>query len=100
MLFRSSGKIEVLEDLSAISGVHDGRTHAKKVLDAIMAVLENRATKDQESYSIAGRTLSRTPLADLQTLRDRYRGEYTQELRAEKAAKGEGHHGRVLTRFV
>ena len=94
------GTIEVLDDLSAISGVHDGRTHAKKVLDAIEAVLENRATKDQESYSIAGRSLSRTSIADLLKLRDRYRGEYVQEIRAEKGSNDEGHHGRILVRFV
>ena len=35
------------------------RSHAKVVLDAIEAVIENRATIDQSSMSIAGRSLSR-----------------------------------------
>jgi hypothetical protein len=50
----------------------DLRTHARKVLDAINAVIEGRATKDQESYTIAGRTLTRTPLRELLALQKTY----------------------------
>lgn len=74
------GMATVMPDLTAFSG--DTRSHVKKVLDAIEAVIENRATKDQMSYSIAGRSLSKTPLPDLERLRDRYRYEYNMEVRA------------------
>jgi hypothetical protein len=74
----------------ANSGVLDERTHARKVLDAIEAVLENRASKDQEEYQIGHRSLKRTPINDLIALRQMYRGEvYAEELK-DKAARGKG----------
>lgn len=72
--------------IDATSG--DFRSHAAKVVEAIEAVIENRATKDQENYSIEGRSLSRTPVADLLVLRDRYRLELQQEKMRENFAKG------------
>lgn len=77
----------------------DPRTHAKIVLKAIEAVIESRATKDQESYSINGRTLQRTPMADLLVLRKQYKWEVQQEEAAERISNGLGHSGRVLVRF-
>ena len=59
----------------------DHRSHAKKVLDAIEAVLENRASQDQMSYSIAGRSLSRMSIDDLMNFRNRYKAEYNKELK-------------------
>jgi len=78
----------------------DPRSHFKIVLDNIEAVIEERATKDQEAYSINGRSLSRTPIADLQQLADSYRGKYDAEINRHRAKKGLGHHGRLLTRFI
>lgn len=68
----------------------DPRSHAKITLDAIEAVIQNRATKDQESYSIAGRSLSRMNITDLLAFRDQYRAEVRREEDAEKIAKGLG----------
>jgi hypothetical protein len=59
----------------------DLRSHAKKVLDNIEAVLENRASIDQSSFSIAGRSLSRMSIDELLTLRDRYHSEYLEEIK-------------------
>lgn len=77
----------------------DPRGHVKKVLDAIEAVIEGRATLDQESYSIAGRSLSRTPIADLLVLRDKYKAELARETAAERVARGLGNQTKVLVRF-
>jgi len=77
----------------------DPRGHVKKVLDAIEATIEGRASKDQESYSIQGRSLGRTPIADLILLRDRYKAEYVRETRNERIANGLGHGGIIKTRF-
>lgn len=78
--------LEVLEDLVAVAAPGDSRGHAQRVLDAIEAVIEKRATRDQERYTIEGqngrRELWRTPIADLLKLRDVYRA----EVRREKAA--------------
>ena len=69
----------------SIAAGHDARSHVQRVLDAIEAVLEKRATLDQEQYRINNRELRRTPIADLLKLRDRYRGELA---RMKAASKG------------
>tara|TARA_B100000768_G_scaffold93345_1_gene87305 strand:+ start:3843 stop:4427 length:585 start_codon:yes stop_codon:yes gene_type:complete len=76
----------------------DPRNHIKIVLDNIEAVIQNRATKDQESYSIQGRSLSRTPMADLIMLRSQYRAELVREQRAERIKNGLGHSGIIKVR--
>lgn len=93
-----SGSITVLPDLATLT-VHDGRSHARKVLDAIEALLENRASIDQKSISIAGRTLERTPIADLLALRSVYRTEARNEEAKENLARGEGTARVIGVRF-
>jgi hypothetical protein len=92
------GTIEVLPDIAA-SAALDRRTHARKVLEAIEAVLESRATVDQMGYTIAGRRLDRMPIADLLTLRGHYRDECDTEDQAERIANGLGNPKRILVRF-
>lgn len=77
----------------------DPRSHAKKALDAIEAVLESRATVDQMAYTIQGRSLSRTPIPDLLKLRDYYRAEYAAELNADRIRNGKPARNRLLTRL-
>lgn len=93
-----SGTLIVLPDLTTGTAT-DRRSHAKITLDAIEAVIEGRAAKDQESYSINGRSLSRTSIPDLLVLRDRYKAEVALETRADRINNGLGHKGRVLVRF-
>lgn len=81
-----SGEIVIEPDFSSTVAGFDGRNHARRVLDAIEAVLERRATLDQERYTINNRELWRTPIADLLVLRDRYRS----ELRRMNAVKKGG----------
>ena len=70
-----SGQTTIKPDLASLDAGHDGRTHVQKVLDAIEAVLEKRATLDQQRYTINNRELWRTPIPELLMLRDRYRAE-------------------------
>lgn len=51
----------------------DVRTHARKVLDNIEAVIENRATSDQSAYTINGRSLTRMTIDELIKLRAYYK---------------------------
>lgn len=74
---------------------YDGRTHTRIVFEAIEAVLERRATLDQQAYAINNRSLSRTPIPDLLALRDRYKA----ELEREESATGLGSGRRVYVRF-
>lgn len=84
------GTFEVIADRD--NATTDPRSHIKIVLDAIQAVIEGRATKDQESYSIQGRSLSRTSIEDLLMLRDRYQ---TLHLQEENEVKGTNNKIRV-----
>ncbi len=62
------GQLEVLKNFAALDGGHDARTYWSRVLANVEAVIEQRATKDQSSYTVNGRQLSRTPIADLLVL--------------------------------
>jgi len=93
-----TGTVDILPDFSSVT-TFDGRTHAERVLEAIEAVIEKRASKDQESYTIKGRSLSRTPLPELLVLRDRYRREVLDEKRAEKIRAGKKPGNKILVRF-
>lgn len=79
-----TGETRIAPDLAAIGQSHDGRDHVRKVLDAVEAVIENRATIDQQSYQINNRSLQRTPMNELLRLRDRYRAELRQQKRGGK----------------
>ena len=76
----------------------DPRSHAKVVLEAIEKVIEGRATKDQENYSIQGRSLSRTPIPDLLALRSFYKAEVVRDQRAERLKNNLGHSGIIKVR--
>ena len=74
-----TGRSTVVKNLANTNA--DLRSHAKKVLDNIEAVLENRASIDQSSFSIAGRSLSRMSIDELLSFRDRYHAEYLEEIK-------------------
>ena len=93
------GLLEVEADFATAGASYDPREHARVVLAAIEAVIEDRATKDQESYSINGRSLSRTPLADLLKLRATYRDEVRRLDQAEALAAGLDGGRNVYVRF-
>ncbi len=71
----------VMPNLDTLVG--DARTHVQKVLDALNAVLEERATTDQENMTLNGRSLARTPIGDLLKLRTFYMRELEREKRAQ-----------------
>lgn len=94
-----SGRLVVNENLAALARFDD-RTHARKVLDAIQAVIEKRATLDQQSITIAGRQLDRTPLPDLLALHSRYSNMVAGEVAEERLRNGlPSTGGRVQVRF-
>lgn len=93
-----SGWLTVKADPAA-AGTYDTRSHARKVLEAIEATIEGRATNDQLSMSIAGRSISRTPMTELVDLRERYRLLVSDEDSAEDVAAGLGSKKRVFIRM-
>jgi hypothetical protein len=50
----------------------DTRSQARRIVDAIDALIEGRATSDQMSYQIGNRALARIPLPDLRQMREYY----------------------------
>lgn len=72
------------------------QTHAERTLAALEAVIENRATIDQQSYSIAGRSLTRMTVEELL----KWRAHYSSEVAAERRrAAGRQSRNTTLARF-
>lgn len=91
-----SGSITVAPSFATAK---DGRTQARRMLDAVEATLEGRASSDVEQLMISGRSVKHLPVADLLTLRDRLRLDVAREEAAERAAAGLPARGRVMVRF-
>lgn len=75
IIVRDSDSAEVLVDEGTVEVVErlgETSSHAYKVLMAIRATIEGIATREQQSYSIAGRTLSRYTPEDLMKLEKEY----------------------------
>lgn len=94
-----SGQLEVTAALPAAANTYDGRTSAKKILDAIDAMLLGKASLDQQEYEIGDRKLARIPIPDLIELRKAYAKLYMQEQQAEASRDGRPRMKTVLTRF-
>ena len=92
-----SGTIIVQPAFSA--STLDSRSHARKVLANINAYLENANNLTAAKYEIAGRMLQRITIAELLTLRDRYRSEVAREDAAANVARGLPDKRRVMVRF-
>ncbi|BBF76065.1 hypothetical protein URS_0009 [Acinetobacter ursingii] len=88
-----AGVVEIKTDLATITENTDLRSHARKTLDAIEAVIEKRATIDQERYRINNRELYRTPFETLVKLRSLYRAEVSRE---QAKASGKSVFGKVI----
>jgi hypothetical protein len=67
-----TGAVEIVQRVD-LSTKTDQRSYAKRVLDAIEATIENRATSDQQAYTINGRSLTRISIQDLLKLREYYK---------------------------
>lgn len=91
------GTFEVVPN-RALSTI-DPRSHAKRMLDAIEALLEGKAADDVEEYSINGRSLKKIPVAELVTWRDRYRAEWLREKAAEDIRRGLATSRKIMVRF-
>ena len=91
------GKTTLLPNLANTNA--DLRSHAKIVLDAIEAVIQGRATIDQSSMSIAGRSLSRLTIDELMTFRDRYKAEYLKECKAARIKNKQSSGNSIKVRF-
>lgn len=77
-----SGETEILADFKTTS--KDQRSHVERVLESIEAVIEGRATHDQQEVAFNGRKLVHMPIADLLKWRTTYKAELVRCKQAEK----------------
>lgn len=99
------GRITVKPNPAADSSGQDRRSHAKKMLDAIEAMMEGNASRDEQSYEISApgmttRRLQLCPKAELIQFYSYYKQLYQQELNAERIAQGKPSRNRILTTFT
>jgi hypothetical protein len=77
----------------------DGRSDARKSLDAVNAMIQGRATSGQQEYTIGNRQLKFIPISELLQLRDRLAQDVADEQRAAAIAAGAGDPSLSYVRF-
>ncbi len=97
VLLLESGSVKVIANLNAESA--EVRDHASIMLDKIESILEGKADSDVQSYSIAGRSLTKISTTELIEWRDYYRKEFLKTKNAEAIKKGEGTGTTIKVRF-
>ena len=75
-----TGTITVLPDLSSVTGIYDGRSRSKRILDALDATIEGRAPKSTLEMDVDG---TRLKFMSPQQL-NQSRGVYAQKVWREK----------------
>ena len=88
-----NGRVSVGSSFANISAGTDVRHQAERTLANIEAVIENRATQDQQRYVIGNRELWRTPIPELLQLRAHYRAT-VRRLRAKE--RGQSVFGQTI----
>ena len=83
-----SGQWEVIGDKATDNA--DPRSSNQKIYEAVVAVIEGRASQDQMSYSIAGRSLSRMSIEDLVNFEGIYKARWMKEVNQSRIKDGLG----------
>jgi len=96
-LVLNKGLTTVKSNLDADTG--DPRSHNRIVFDALEATLENRASIDQMSMSIAGRSLSRMSPEELNKWYSQYKHLVINEDKVSRRDKGEATGNQVKVKF-
>lgn len=93
------GTTTVKPDPSATGAGLDPRSHARKVLEALEAVIEGKATKDQLEYTIGTRHIKRMSPEEIIKWRAHYRAEVNAEEVNERLDNGQTGGARLLARL-
>lgn len=96
-LVYSTGIVTVKPDLD--TNTADPRSNARKILDGLQAMLENRASIDQMSMSIAGRSLSRMTPAEIRDWERHYKYLVSLETKKMRIEKGQPTGSEVKVKF-
>ena len=96
-LVLNTGLVSLKSNFDADTG--DPRSSARIILQALEATMENRATIDQMSMSIAGRSLSRMSPAELNDWKSRYKALVSNEDKKSRRDKSEATGTQIKVRF-
>ena len=77
----------------------DTRSHARKMLAAIEALLEGRSSSDSESYTIHSRSITKMSVAELVKWRSFYQQQVRSEIAAASLDDGVAPGGKWLARL-
>jgi hypothetical protein len=95
----ASGEITFQPDPAALDVGTDTRSHLEKTIANIEAMIEGRATKDVQEYTIADRQLKHIPITELLIWRDKYKAQLAGERAAKSLTKGTGLGRKILVRL-
>jgi len=95
-----TGNFTIKESLANQKAGYDGRSHAKRVLDAIENVIAGRASQSDKSIEIDGRKIDRLTPKELMQFRATYRAEYQAEQAEQLRKDGKAVQNGVFTRFI
>jgi hypothetical protein len=93
-----AGSVTIEPDLAAAT-TYDGRTWAQRMLDAIQAALEGRASSLDLELEIQGRRIRHFTPAELITWHSHFQSEVAREQRTDRLRRGLGTSGKVLVRL-
>lgn len=95
-----SGRIEILEDLASTTGTYDGRSQARKDLDAVQVAIRSLISGGAiQEYMIAGRSVKKMTLSDLYYAESKLKFQVAQEEKSEKIKAGLGNPNNLFVRF-
>lgn len=97
----AEGRLVVKANPTDITEPVDNRSHARKVLSALDALIERNALTGIQRYTLqaVGRNVDRWPVDDLLKLREYYASLVRAEEMEEAIARGEAAGDQVLVRF-
>lgn len=93
-------KSQPLTVLPSLATAQDTRSHARRMLDAINSVLENRASSSVLKYTIGSRSLEHMPVSELMAHRAVFLREVAIEDQANALAAGMPYDTRIRVRFA
>lgn len=88
----ASGVTEVLPGFAAQVAGGDPRSYWERVIDAIEATMEGRATVDMNQYAFNGRSLTKMTISELMS----FHGYATSKLNAYLQKTGQGGKSRII----
>lgn len=93
------GRLTVKPGIHLATATTDTRSVAARLLEAVETALGRAMTKEVETITIAGRTISYRSQDTLLKVRDKLRAEVEKERQADRISAGLASGRRILTRF-